>query len=109
MKTIYIDSEFKCHANNADGAYKKINTDFFNDKCDTFVEGYRFVPSGETWIRDDGVIFHGEMISPFKPYDDLASAQHEYERALLAEYKAELAALDAALLDAQYNILIGGL
>jgi hypothetical protein len=83
---------------------------FFANKCTAFIEGYRLKPEGETWVREDGEVFSGgEMITPFKPYDELAAAQHEYERNLLAEYKAELAVLDAALLDAQYNILVGGL
>lgn len=106
---IYIDSEFMCHATNPDGTFKEIETDFFNDKCDAFIEGYRFVPSGETWTRHDGIVFTGEMVSPFKPYDELAAAQHEYERNLLAEYKEELAELDSALLDAQYQNIIGGM
>lgn len=105
---IYIDSDFKCHVTN-DGTMTPVETDFFNDKCVTFIEGYRFIPAEETWVRSDGVTFTGEMITPFKPYDELAAAQHEYERNMLAEYKAELAVLDAALLDAQYNILVGGL
>lgn len=109
MRKIYIDSQFKCHVFNMNGALREVETTFFDGKCDTFIEGYRFVPSGESWTRYDGVVFHGEMIAPFKPYDELASAQHEYENNLLAEYKAELAVLDAALLDAQYNMLIGGL
>ena len=106
---IFIDNDFMCHTAKPDGTFKEIETEFFDDKCETFIEGYRFVPSGESWTRNDGVVFHGEMIAPFKPYDELAAAQHEYERNLLAEYKAELTALDAALLDVQYNMLIGGL
>ena len=94
MKTIYIDSKFKCHITD-DGTMAEIQmtaveTDFFNGKCDTFIEGYRFVPSGETWVRSDGVVFHGEMISPWKPYAELDNAQREYERQLLAEYAEAL-------------------
>lgn len=87
---IYIDAEFKCHTTNPDSAFREVETDFFYGKCDTFIEGYRFVPSGETWTRSDGVVFHGEMISPWKPYDELAYAQQEYERQLLNEYKESL-------------------
>lgn len=94
---IYIDSEFKCHVTNPDGNFKEINTNFFNDKCDTFIEGYRFVPAGETWTRDDCVIFNGEMISPFKPYDELASAQQAYEKQLINEYRESLLELGIEL------------
>ena len=85
---IYIDSEFKCHITNKDGECREIETEFFDDKCATFIEGYRFVPYGQSWTRSDGVVFGGEMISPWKPYAELASAQREYERQKLAEYEA---------------------
>lgn len=89
MRRIYIDSDFKCHVSN-DGTMKAVETDFFDGKCDTFVEGYRFVPSGESWTRSDGVVFHGEMIAPWKDYAELDSAQREYEKQLLAEYAEAL-------------------
>ena len=75
---IYIDKDFKCHTVN-DGTMSPVETDFFNDKCNTFIEGYRFVPLGESWIREDGVVFTGEMITPWKPYIELAAAQAQYE------------------------------
>ena len=87
MKTIYIDHEFKCHVTN-DGTMTAVETAFFDGKCDAFIEGYRFVPSGESWTRSDGVVFHGEMVSPWKDYAELDSAQREYERQLLAEYES---------------------
>lgn len=85
---IYIDSEFKCHCTNADGVLREVSSDFFNGKCVTFIEGYRFVPSGESWTREDGSVFTGEMIAPWRDYNELDSAQREYERQLLAEYEA---------------------
>lgn len=96
MKTIYIDSDFKCHVTD-DGTMTAVETDFFDGKCDTFIEGYRFVPAGETWIRSDGVAFHGEMITPWKPYDELDNAQREYEKQLLVEYESALAEIETAL------------
>ena len=86
MRTIYIDSDFKCHATN-DGTMTAVETDVFDGKCDSFVEGYRFVPSGENWTRNDGVVFHGEMISPWKPYSQLDAAQREYAQQMLGEYE----------------------
>ena len=76
---IFIDSEYRCHTTNPDGAFREIETDFFDGKCTTFIEGYRFVPSDYIWTRSDGTVFHGEMIAPFKPYDQLAAAQAQYE------------------------------
>lgn len=92
MKTIYIDSEFKCHISN-DGTMVSIETDFFDGKCDAFIEGYRFVPSGKSWTRSDGVVFNGEMVAPWKDYAELDNAQREHERELLADAENALAIL----------------
>lgn len=87
MRTIYIDSDFKCHTSN-DGTMTEIRTDFFDGKCDVFIEGYRFVPCDDAWVRDDGEVFCGEMIAPWKDYDGLDAAQRAYEQERLAEYEA---------------------
>lgn len=92
MRTIYIDSAFKCHVSNADGM-TAIETNFFDGKCDAFIEGYRFIPSGANWTRSDGVVFYGEMITPWKPYSELDNAQREYEREKLADAENALAIL----------------
>lgn len=88
MKVIYIDSSFKCHTSAAEGL-TAIETDVFDGKCDAYIEGYRFIPSGQTWTRADGAVFTGEMIAPWKPWAELDAAQREYEReqynALLSE------------------------
>ena len=86
---IYIDSEFKCHVAD-DGTMTAVEVPFFDGKCDAFIEGYRFVPNGESWEREDGEIFEGEMIAPWKDYNELDAAQREYEKQLLAEYTEAL-------------------
>lgn len=92
MRTIYIDSDFKCHVTD-DGTMTAVETDFFDGKCDAFVEGYRFVPGGESWTREDGAVFRGEMAAPWKPWQELDAAQREYERQLLADYAEALKTL----------------
>lgn len=87
MKTVYLDSDFKCHVAD-DGTLTQVETSFFDGKCDGFIEGYRFVPAGESWTRSDGVVFSGEMITPWKDFSELDRAQREYEQQLLAEYEA---------------------
>lgn len=87
---IYIDSEFKCHTSNLDGTFREVETDFFYGKCQAFIEGYRFIPNGESWTRSDGIVFTGEMIAPFKPYAELDAAQREYERQLIITYEKAL-------------------
>lgn len=78
---LYIDADFKCHVSD-DGTMIAIETSFFDGKCAEYIEGYRFVPHGESWTRADGVVFTGEMIAPWKPYSELDAAQREYEREL---------------------------
>lgn len=82
-KTIYLSSDFKCHVSNPGGIYTPISTGIFDGKCDVFIEGYRFVPQGRTWAREDGTVFKGEMVAPWKPYAELDAAQRKYEQELV--------------------------
>ena len=95
MTTIYIDSDFKCHAYNPDGTYTAVETTAFDGKCAGYIEGYRFVPAGATWTRPDGVVFQGEMVAPWKDWQELDAAQRGYEREQLAALTAENEALVA--------------
>ena len=87
--TIYIDTDYKCHVTD-DGSMTAVETEFFDGKCDEFIEGYRFVPSGENWTRGDGEVFGGEMIAPWRPYSELDAVQRAYERERLADAIAAL-------------------
>ena len=88
--TIYVDKDYRCRTSNPDGIYTPVETDFFDGKCDAYIEGYRLIPAGATWTREDGVVFTGEMIAPWKPFEELASAQAAYERRQLADYMEAL-------------------
>lgn len=79
MRTIFIDDEFICHLDNVGGNWKEIETDFFDGKIDEYIEGFRFVPEGQQWTRDDGEVFEGEMIAPHKDFNELRVAQMEFE------------------------------
>ena len=92
MKTVFIDSEFKCHAAD-DGTRTAVETDFFDGKCDAIIDGYCFVPAGESWTREDGAVFQGELAFPWLPWEELDAAQREYERQILAEYAEALKTL----------------
>lgn len=103
MKTIYLDVDFRCHVAPGNGL-TPVETAAFDGKCDAYIEGYRFVPSGKTWVRKDGAVFAGEMIAPWKPWQELEEAQREYEReqyaavaAQNAEYEAALSEIETAL------------
>ncbi|MCI7728004.1 MAG: hypothetical protein MSH58_12885 [Clostridiales bacterium] len=75
---IYIDSKFKCHTSPGDGL-TAVETDAFEGKCQQYIEGYRFVPAGESWTREDGQVFTGEMVAPWRPYEILTEFQAIYE------------------------------
>lgn len=70
MKTIYIDSDHRCHTVD-DGTRKAVETDCFDDKCDAFVEGHCYE------VSENGVAKY-----PWKPYDQLEAAQAQYEAML---------------------------
>lgn len=92
--TIYIDNDYKCHVSD-DGTRRAFDMPFFDGKCTEFIEGYRYVPSGETWTRADGQTFTGEMITPWRDYAILAELQalYEEEQAKQADMQAALAIL----------------
>ena len=97
MTTIYIDSDYKCHTSPGEGL-TAVETDFFDGKCRQYIEGYRFVPSGESWEREDGEVFTGEMVAPWRPYEILAEFQAIYE-----EEQAKATKEIAAIVEEVYN------
>lgn len=89
--TIYIDSDYKCHTSPGDGL-TAVETDAFDGKCRQYIEGYRFVPDGESWTREDGQVFTGEMVAPWRDHAILAEFQDIYE-----EEQVKQADMSAAL------------
>ena len=89
--TIYIDSDYKCYTSYADDR-KSVETDVFDGKCKQYIEGCRFIPAGETWVREDGEMFSGTIVAPWRDYAILSEfqevAQEEQDKAT-----AEMAAL----------------
>jgi hypothetical protein len=68
MRTIYIDSENKCHPVN-DGTMTAVETNEFDGKCDAYIEGYCYE------VKENGI-----AIYPWKDYSELDAAQREYEK-----------------------------
>jgi hypothetical protein len=64
---IFYDSDFKCHTVN-DGTMKSVELVFFDGKGDACIEGYCY---------DDSKGY--PQIYPWKPYNELAAAQAQYE------------------------------
>lgn len=97
MRTIYLDSDYKCHVTNEAGEYTSVDTDFFDDKCDQLIEGYRLVPKNCEWTDSDGQVFKGLMIAPWKPWAELNNAQIDYELGKIAEYSDVLSEIEAII------------
>lgn len=99
---IYLDADFMAYPrqNEAETLTPWEDADgFFAGKCDAFIEGYRVIPEGETWEREDGNTFSGLMISPAVNLAELSAVQAVYDKETIAE-------LDAAVVDLTYqNIL----
>ena len=94
--TIYIDNDYKCYVSAADGR-RAIEADAFNGKCPEWIECYRFVPNGETWTREDGEVFNGEMTAPWKDLGNAYAAQAAYVEQQLSTAQAQAADMQAAL------------
>lgn len=90
--TIYIDTGFRCHVTDT-GNLTAVETNIFDGKCARYIEGYRFVPEGQSWTRQDGTVFTGEMIAPAEDSRILEAAQAAYEEAQAKNADA-LAALE---------------
>ena len=95
--TIYIDNDYKCHASTGDGL-TAVETGFFDGKCRQFIEGYRFVPFEQSWTREDGQVFHGEMVSPWRDYAILSEFQK-----VAQEEQAKATEEIAAIVEEVYN------
>lgn len=102
---LYIDSDFRCHVSPWEGL-RAVETTFFDGKTKAYIEGYRLVPAGETWVRDDGVEFTGEMVTPWTDWMELDKAQGAYEREqypTLYSQNTELLEAMAAMVEDVYN------
>lgn len=94
--TIYIDSDYKCYTSEADGR-RAVETNFFDGKCAEWIESFRFVPDGETWTREDGEVFKGKMVTPWKDLSEAYTAQTAYLEWQNKQYEAALTEIEAAL------------
>ena len=47
---VYLDKDYLCHLTD-DGTRREVETNLFDGKCKAFIEGFRFVPDGESWTR----------------------------------------------------------
>lgn len=98
---VFVDSDYKCHTSPGEGL-TAMETDAFDGKCRQYIEGYRFVPSGESWTREDGQVFHGEMVAPWRDYGILSEFQE-----VAQEEQAKATEEIATIVEEVYNSDIG--
>ena len=77
----YLDGNYRLHVENAEGLTPWEDAEgIFAGKCARYIEGYRVVPAGRRWVREDGVAFAGEMIAPAVPLGTLLALQAASEQ-----------------------------
>ncbi len=72
---IYIDADYKCHVSN-DGIMRAFEVPEFDGKSPAFIEGYRYIPAGETWTNPQGAKCSG--VSPWRDLNLLNEFQAQY-------------------------------
>lgn len=103
MRTLYVDYDFKVYTTNAEGRMA-IETDVFDGISDYVVECYRFVPSGSSYTKPNGLTVHGEFIQPFVTENELYIAQREYEQKRISELEIENTTLLEGMAQSQQTI-----
>ena len=86
---IYIDKNYKCYTKNTYNNYRIVDVPFFNGKCETFIEGFHFIPYGEKFKKDTGEIVIGPAIFPHKDLILLETIQRLYEEFLVYKQETE--------------------
>ena len=117
----YLDSEYRVHTEPGEDRVPWEDTDgIFNGKCEAYIKGFHVIPEDKKWMREDGAVFVGKMITPWKPYSELNIAQRQYELQQLEDMKnaivqyekekeeaeATIAELDAILLESIYQNIV---
>ena len=83
MRTIYVDSNHCCHVKD-DGTMTAVETDFFDGKCDAFVEGYCYD-------------IEKAAVYPLVNYEVLDAAQRKFEQELIVDMQNALNKLGVTL------------
>ena len=94
---LYIDEDYRLHTQPGPGL-AAVELPEMDGKCRAYIEGYRYVPAGQSWTREDGEVFAGAMLSPARDHDTLAELQ-----AVAEDEQAKAAADMAALVEDVYR------
>lgn len=86
MRTIYIDSNFICHAEYADGR-TAVETAALDNVCDAALVCYIYVPEGMSYVKPNGNTLKGEFIQ---------CIDSRVAGILQRQYETQLAAAEAA-------------
>lgn len=86
MRTIYLDFDFICHADYAEGR-TPVETAALDNVCDAALPCYIYVPEGKSYTKPNGNTVKGEFVQCF----DSRAAD-----LIRVQYEAQLAAAAAA-------------
>ena len=80
--TYYLDDDCRVHTDPGEGRTPWEDADgVFDGKCKAYAEGFRVIPEGRSWTREDGTVFNGFMLSPLTEVRVLNAVQAEFELA----------------------------
>lgn len=96
MRTIYLDSDYICHAEYAEGR-AAVETAALDHVCNAALTCFVYVPEGQLYVKPNGVTIKGEFIQCFD------SRVASLLQALYEEEQAKATAEIAALVEEVYN------
>jgi len=83
MRRIYIDKSYRCHTKSG-GGRRAVDTSVFDGRVNEVIEGYCYIPVGETFELENGEVMTGECMFPFAEYSILDNIQRTNEQEALA-------------------------
>lgn len=106
--TVYLDSEYRCHLSPGSG-WQEVELDSFEGKCREYIEGYCYIPYGQTYIKKDGTVLYGEMLFPWQDINYLNDLQFKYECQNVLDQIKEIVGTtdnDLLLVQIRHNYLV---
>lgn len=103
---VYVDLEYSCFAQKSEGL-REVESDFFDGKCNTLIECFKFVPAGESYTDEHGLL-HSGAIWNYKPITSSieriqAAYEHEQLEVVTAD-RDDLLSDIAALIEEVYEM-----
>lgn len=88
MKTIYLDNDYVCHLESAEGR-TVVETNVFDGVVDAAIPYYRYIPKDTEWTDSKGRVLHGLFVQA----TDSAAIDRITQQAYIADMQNALALL----------------